>query len=125
MRAIQGGHLRRGMMDVGYHFVVMPSGTVFVGRPLSARGAHARAHNSGAVGIALAGNFDEEEPTTDAVRSLERLLRRLTGARRGTVSVVGHGELTGSTACPGGSLRRYLEERRAGADQSGYRPSVR
>jgi hypothetical protein len=108
MSFIQGGHLGRGLIDVAYHFVIMPSGDVYVGRPLSALGAHAQNHNSGAVGICLAGNFDEEEATSEAMRSLERLLRRLTGARRDAVPVVGHGEL-GSTTCPGASLTRFLE----------------
>jgi N-acetylmuramoyl-L-alanine amidase len=114
MRAIQGGHLERGLLDVGYHFVVMPSGRIFLGRPILAMGAHVQGHNVGAVGICLAGNFDDEEPSGEAMRSLEHLLRLLTGGRRRTVPVVGHGDLSPETTCPGGYLARYLEQRAAG-----------
>ena len=99
MRRIEDLHLERGWQAVGYHLVIMPSGRVFAGRPMWALGAHAAGHNRGAVGIALAGDFEKELPTRAAIESLARV--------RGSLSLVCHGDLM-PTACPGARLREAL-----------------
>ena len=112
MREIQQSHFDRGFMDIGYHFMVMPSGRVFLGRPLSAFGAHVQRHNAGAVGVAVAGNFDDAPPTDEALASLERVIGRVLRRRR--VPVVGHGDLADEpTTCPGQFLRLHLRSRPA------------
>ena len=45
----------RGWSDIGYHYVITQDGVVHEGRPLSRRGAHARGHNVGSIGICLTG----------------------------------------------------------------------
>ncbi len=70
MREIQRWHLERGWATVGYHFVLSPSGRVFLGRPVDRLGAHVLGHNVGTVGIALMGNFELERPTPAALESL-------------------------------------------------------
>lgn len=57
----------RGYKDIGYHYVVAPSGSVALGRPLIFIGAHTQGFNVNTVGILLIesveiskiGTFDE------------------------------------------------------------------
>lgn len=65
MQGIQAYHeLTKKWADIGYHFVIDGAGRIFEGRPLTARGAHAKGpNNDGNVGIALMGNFDKYPPT--------------------------------------------------------------
>ncbi len=105
MGAIEHLHLQRGWIAVGYHFVIMPSGRVFAGRPAWAVGAHAASHNRDSIGIAVAGNFELERPTLEAVRSLMALFSRLGG-----LPLLAHGDLM-PTACPGRYLREAVRDR--------------
>ncbi len=98
MRAIEHEHLLQGWWAIGFHYVVMPSGRVFEGRPPGAMGAHAKGHNSGTLGVALAGDFETEQPTPQALHALEGLLAGLPD-----VPVVSHSELA-ARACPGRNL---------------------
>ena len=112
MRRIEGLHLDRGWAGVGYHFVIMPSGRIFEGRPIWAIGAHAKGHNRDAAGIAFAGNLDEERPQPAALASLEAIRRRLwPGAR--PIDLVAHRDLI-ATACPGSFLCEALSLPAAG-----------
>jgi len=106
MRRIERLHLERGWLAIGYHFVVMPSGRVYEGRPVWAVGAHAEMHNQDSVSIALAGNFEEETPQPAALRSLEDLERRFAANGR-PLPLHPHGDLM-PTACPGRLLRAAL-----------------
>lgn len=106
MRGIEQLHLDRGWSAVGYHFVIMPSGRVFEGRPLWALGAHVEGHNHGTIGIALAGNFEEDSPTSAAVQSVQALAQRLTPGGS-ALTLLPHGDLV-ETACPGRFLREAL-----------------
>lgn len=111
MRSLQRAHFERDFADVGYHFVVMPSGRIFLGRPTWARGAHAVGHNGGTVGLAIAGDFDLERPTGEAIAGLEKVYAGL-ASKRPTLPLVGHGELL-PRRCPGRFLRSYLQDVRA------------
>jgi hypothetical protein len=117
MRRIERLHLDRGWSAVGYHFVVMPSGHVFEGRPLWAVGAHATGHNH-AVGIALAGNFEEERPQRAAIESLEAIRLRLS-PKAHPIRLLAHRDLM-PTACPG----RFLWEALSGPTTVGGRAAV-
>jgi hypothetical protein len=119
MREIQNHHLARGWIDVGYHLVIMPSGRVFLGRPTSALGAHVAGHNRGTVGVSLAGDFDEEEPTPEAICSIEGVLEWFAPGGA-SVHVVGHRDLVATTTCPGDLLHPYVprERRRALVERS-------
>ena len=69
MRDHQHTHqVSRGWSDLGYHYGIAPSGTIFEGRPLNRQGAHTlnrrdESENYGNVGIFLFGNFQEQNPT--------------------------------------------------------------
>jgi len=72
----------RGYGDIGYHFLVDPSGRVIEGRSLAYTGAHATGENNlENIGICLLGNFlrgrGGQEPTAAQIASTERLLDQL------------------------------------------------
>jgi hypothetical protein len=115
MRRIERLHLERGWLAIGYHLMIMPSGRVYAGRPTWALAAHTAGLNRGTVGIALAGNFEEESPSRPAIQALRLLVLRL-GPRDRQVPLLAHGDLM-PTACPGRFLREALSltPRRAAA----------
>ena len=72
-------------------------------------GAHARGHNDSSMGIALIGNFDEEEPPWQMLMALDIVLtlscRQFNVAwNQVYAAILGHGEAA-ATACPG----RYVD----------------
>jgi N-acetyl-anhydromuramyl-L-alanine amidase AmpD len=48
-------HLKRGWLDIGYHWVIRRDGTIEDGRPSDRPGAHARGYNHISFGICLVG----------------------------------------------------------------------
>lgn len=103
MRTIQNFHMnQRGWNDIGYHYVIFPSGRVYEGRGRDVVGAHAPGYNTHA-GICFAGNYQEQVPTPAALRSYDNL-RNLLGLRGKEKA---HGSVY-STACPGKNLKRAL-----------------
>lgn len=112
-----------GWQDVGYHHLILSDGTLKVCRPVGQMGAHALGYNQGTIGIALAGNFEHEDPTTAQLRTLIQVLAVLC-KRYGLPSsaIIGHcdvnrivkfAKLAGrwvstATACPGRILYRML-----------------
>ncbi len=96
---------------IGYHYVVLPDGSVEAGRPENVEGAHARLHNN-TLGICLVGSFDRSDnrhgrkgpltPSSSQLRSLHTLLLHL--MRKYSITpgeVYLHRELVPTTECPG------------------------
>ena len=137
VKAIQRYHVKaNGWNDIGYNFLVDPFGQVFEGRvggiEANVVGAHARGFNTGAVGVALIGDYHVgEPPSAEALAALAALLawrldvahldpatlRSLVSggndqhpADTGVVlrSVSGHRD-TDLTSCPGKHLYRHLD----------------
>lgn len=107
MQRIQSFHQHtRGWADIGYSYVIMPSGVVYVGRGWGVRGSHTLNHNSD-VGVCFAGTFTEKPPTIAAQIAFWQLKRRLKlrGARG--LEAIPH-SATFATACPGNALKRAL-----------------
>lgn len=117
-RLIAQWHQRRGfsteyrgkIYHIGYHYVILPDGTLEQGRPEWMLGAHTYGHND-YLGICLVGNFDHNanpdgaqqpaRPTPAQMATLRSLLRDLmTKYRLRPTDIFGHCEL-GATACPG------------------------
>ena len=61
MRKIWTAHKRNGWSDIGYHYVIMPSGRVYVSRSERKRGAHDMINDG--LGIAFHGSFISKEIT--------------------------------------------------------------
>ena len=111
-------HRNRNYGDMGYHFVVDFSGRVWEARSLAYEGAHTLGQNEGNVGIALLGNFQEQNPTReqfDAMKVLIELLRERYRIKRHRI--YGHRDLARSL-CPGERLYGRIRDFRNGADQS-------
>ena len=94
----------QGNADIGYHYVIMPDGTIVEGRDIRARGAHIAsevdengnfiAGNTGAIGIALVGDFDlGDEPTPEQLAAMDALIEYLTSGLPNIGCIAGHGDV--------------------------------
>ena len=99
-------HLRRGFIDVGYHFYIRKDGTVTQHRRYNEVGAHCRPFNRCSIGICYEGGLDEsgrpKDTRTLAQRSaLVRLLKALK-QQFPQALIRGHNEMPGATTkeCP-------------------------
>lgn len=111
-------HQNLGWAGVGYHFIVRKDGTVELGRPDWAVGAHAEGFNSKSIGIHVCGNFDMAEPTEAQINALQQLIADICDAYGLIASadiVVGHRDLM-ATACPGKNLYKQLDTIRGNAE---------
>lgn len=108
---IQRSHMQTNKWaDIGYHFLIDPSGRIWQGRDLRYQGAHADGENNvGNVGICLLGNFMRQkrgkergqEPTPAQVQSMRQLVAELMRAHRfGPEAIHCHHDFKG-TECPG------------------------
>lgn len=113
---IQREHMgNRGYGDIGYHFLIDPSGRVWEGRELRYQGAHASGSNNvGNIGICLLGNFVRQRsgqgPTTAQVRSMEQLVVQLMQRYRfGGEALYCHSDFK-NTQCPGPRMRPLVRQ---------------
>lgn len=115
MRGVQKMHIdTRKWADIGYSFVVFPSGNVYEGRGFGVVGAHTEGHNSTSHGICLVGNFETEVPTEAALDAVRQLIAHGQGDGwiAATPNIRGHRNV-GATACPGANLYSRLKDIRA------------
>ncbi|MEO6596699.1 MAG: N-acetylmuramoyl-L-alanine amidase [Planctomycetota bacterium] len=107
IQQIQREHMNnRGYGDIGYHFLIDPSGRIWEGRELRWQGAHASGQNNVRnIGICVLGNFlrgrGGQGPTPDQVRSMRSLVVQL--MRRyhfGPDAIRVHSDFK-ATECPG------------------------
>ncbi|MEN3046725.1 MAG: peptidoglycan recognition family protein [Candidatus Hydrothermales bacterium] len=69
-------HRERGFTLIGYHFVIAPDGTIFEGRKINEEGAHTKRFNN-FIGIALIGNFENEDIEKNQIFSLIKIMNYL------------------------------------------------
>lgn len=83
IKMIQREHMQnRGYGDIGYHFLIDPSGRVWQGRDIRYQGAHASGDNNrGNIGICMLGNFlhgrGGQGPTPAQVAAMRGLVASL------------------------------------------------
>ena len=114
---IQREHMQnRGYGDIGYHFLIDPSGRVWEGRELRYQGAHASGNNNiGNIGICLLGNFvrqhnDGQGPTRAQVQSMEQLVvQMMRHYRFGGDALYCHSDFK-NTACPGPRMQPIVKQ---------------
>lgn len=136
---IQREHMQnRNYGDIGYHFLIDPSGRIWEGRQLRYQGAHASGSNNiGNIGICLLGNFmrqakDGQGPTNAQVQSMEQLVTQMMRRYQfGGDALFCHSDFK-NTACPGvrmqpivKQLARLLQSRVAGSGQRNNRVNAR
>lgn len=108
-------HRAKGWFGIGYHYVIRRDGTLEVGRPEDAVGAHVLNHNANTIGICLAGGLAEDKKTpednfTDAqFAALEKLLKELK-SRYPKAEIRGHSDFPEhkTRACPVFDLKAFL-----------------
>lgn len=110
-KAIQSLHMRqKGFADIGYHFLIDDAGQVYEGRSIRVRGAHTGGHNTGTVGVALLGNFEETAPAPFQLTILKILVRHLAD-EYGMTHLAGHMDFQPDvTVCPGKNLEPLLPD---------------
>ncbi len=136
VRAVYQYHTRtRGWGDIGYNYLIDPLGNVYEGRAGGddVVGAHSMCHNNGAIGVALIGDYQENEVPAPALEALSTLLAKLSdkytlnpkgkGVFYGQeiATILGHRDVR-ATACPGEKLYKNLDavrERTMSALRSG------
>jgi hypothetical protein len=131
IRAVYEYHtVTRGWGDIGYNFVIGPTGSIFEGRAGGdyVVGAHAYCNNVGTIGISLMGNFQNGRPTDEQSAALRWLLIHLSDKYdvdpdsktihhgRSMPTIVGHRDV-GKTACPGNYSYELLPQIRIAAKE--------
>lgn len=123
MRGLERTGQQRFGGGISYTFVVFPSGRVYEGHSVGRVGAHTKGHNSTAVGIALAGNYEINSLTVAQVAAVAMLLNE--GVKRGwwTENKLdgGHRD-TKATACPGKNAYKMIDEINKAADGAPSKP---
>ena len=117
IKDIQTFHMRgRSWGDIGYHFLIDPTGRIWQGRLLDWQGAHAQGSNNvGNIGICLIGDFNHERPDPRALEALERLVDALSERHQiARDHVYGHRRFA-ATECPGDSLMAWVSRYASGA----------
>ncbi|MBI1974909.1 MAG: N-acetylmuramoyl-L-alanine amidase [Parcubacteria group bacterium] len=107
-------HLSLGWGNIAYHYFIEADGAVRKGRSERVQGMHTKASgfNARSLGVCVAGNFDEEEPTPRQLTSLKRVLRGLAAKYKiSKERIVGHLEVPGAaTQCPGDTLLGWVQD---------------
>lgn len=112
-------HRAKGWGMVGYQYVVEHDGTVRQGRTEDMVGAHTLSTdprypnlNHTGIGICLAGDFTQHEPSLAQVNALEKLVGEIQARHRiPDDRILLHREVK-QTSCPGVDLRALLMDRR-------------
>ena len=116
LRLIQSQHRKRmGAGDIGYHFIIDRSGTIWQGRDWAYQGAHTSGANSNNLGVMLLGNFEIQQPTAQQLQTLRQLTGSLT-RRYGLdprKDIYGHNDFC-NTQCPGRNLKPHVIAMRRG-----------
>lgn len=104
------GWSRPAGAGISYTAVIMPSGRIFEGHDINRASSHTSGHNTPGIGICIAGNYDNQEPTPAALESAAWVLAEF--RRRGHLRTArydgGHRDTGFATACPGARLHRKI-----------------
>ncbi|WP_409055319.1 peptidoglycan recognition family protein [Streptomyces sp. SYP-A7185] len=124
VREVQRDQIARSKSDIGYHYVIDGTGTIYEGRPLGIEGDHSELFNAANLGILLTGDFERRPEngwirydgaaTPAQLQSLDDLVDVL-AVRFGCRSVWSHQErkkqagTVNRTECPGQFLRPHVD----------------
>ena len=115
LESIRKAHLERGFGDVGYHFLIDPSGRVWAGRDLRWQGAHVKDQNEGNLGICIMGNYEIQRPNQAQLQSAQRFVAQAMRYYNVRVNAVYTHREMAPTACPG----RYMQPELVAIRRSG------
>lgn len=116
IESIRASHVNaRGFADIGYHYVIDPSGLVWEGRPSWKQGAHVKDQNEHNIGVLVLGNFDLQRPTPQSLAALDSFLDMQMQKHKVSLSRVYTHQEIGKSGCPGMNLQQYMvQTRRSG-----------
>jgi hypothetical protein len=63
-----------GWSDIGYNWLIAPTGVLYQGRDFDKQGAHFCGYNAGTMGVCMMGTYTNVQPTLNALNTLEQLL---------------------------------------------------
>lgn len=123
--------ITKGWGDIGYNYIIDPKGNIYEGRygGDGVVGAHAGSANIGSIGIAVLGNYQDNEVPEPVLQSLKALIKAKTDKYkidpmgsskfRGEIvpNIMGHRDVR-STSCPGEKLYAQLDALRSQIDGS-------
>jgi hypothetical protein len=100
----------RNWADIPYHFLIAPTGEIFEGRDPMTEGESATPYDtSGHLQLNLLGNFAEQEPTLEQLKSLVQLMAWAHHKFSIPVETIAAHRDFAATACPGENLYRFVE----------------
>lgn len=110
-RLQQWSRQSRPWVDLPYHYVIAPEGTIFAGRPIEWAGDSNTDYDTrGQIQVMLLGNFEEQQPTaaqlSSAVGLLAHLMRTYDLPRD---AILAHRHHTAQTVCPGAHLMVHFD----------------
>jgi len=92
-----------GWSDIGYHWIIMLSGSIEKGRDESKPGAHAKGHNANSIGVVYVGgcdkNMNPKDTRTDGQKESLRCLLEDMKVRYPNAQIIGHRDVS-NKACP-------------------------
>lgn len=100
-----------GWSDIGYHFVIRRDGSIELGRPIEAAGAHAKGHNADSIGICMVGGKARDgKQAANFTAAQWATLSDLVGIQQqkhDIETVIGHNEVS-DKACPAFDVQAWL-----------------
>lgn len=102
-KVIDKWHREKGYKCIGYHWVILPDGTIQKGRDEKEIGAHCTNYNKGSIGICYVGGLDANgNPCDTRTVKQKEAMRDLVNAicvRYTIKDIAGHNEFA-NKACP-------------------------
>lgn len=90
-----------------YHFQIDSDGTIYKTNWISSITAHVKNYNTPSIGILVAGNFEDSNPSLKSIQSLIMLIRYLKISIPSITKVIGHRDKN-ATKCPGKNLYNLI-----------------
>jgi len=97
-------HKERGWSGIGYHFVILPCGTIEQGRPLNKQGAHVYGQNRDSIGTCLIGKTEFNPRQFEALKILHNTLEAIYG----NLPYYGHRDFDKGKTCPNFEVKDVL-----------------
>jgi len=117
LNAVRNGHLQRNMIDIGYHYVVDPSGRVWEARPVRYQGGHVHDQNEHNLGIMVMGNFDQQAPSRQSIAALDAFVAQQMHRFRIPIQRVYTHQEIGKSRCPGTNMQAHMIKTRSRGGQ--------
>ena len=99
--------MSKGWAGLAYTFVIERPGTIIQGNLLTWITNNTSGQNTSSISICLSGDFTKEEPSSEQLKSLKKLINYLRKVLPQRLEVSGHKDF-GTTSCPGPNLYKHL-----------------